>query len=132
MYNVEDFYVHVCNSCQILLKLGYLSFLEVLLNCRDVPLPVVEVRTGDFDGDGVVDILTLHDVVPSSEYKVHHRCYVATVHWCMVVDDGVTIHGKWLLEGLQDMALCSIVTIFLRIGTSSSVLPNISSPSVLE
>ena len=62
---------------------------------RDVPGPITEVRTGDFDGDGVVDILTLHGDGRSSEVKGHRPCYTAIVHRCRVVDDkDVTVYGK--------------------------------------
>ena len=57
---------------------------------RDVPTPISEVRTGDFNGDGVVDILTLH-----SEVEVHH-CYTPTLHLCEVTDDRVAVKSKWV------------------------------------
>ena len=60
-------------------------------NYRDVPSPVAEVRTGDFNGDGVVDILTL---VPVSEVEVR-RCYTPTLYLCHVTDDGrVAVNGE--------------------------------------
>lgn len=67
--------VHVCNYC---------LWPHYYTNHRDVPGPVAEVRTGDFNGDGVVDILTL---VPVSEVKVR-QCYVPTLYLCHVTDDG--------------------------------------------
>lgn len=61
----------------------------MLYNHRDVPSPIVEVRTGDFDGDGVVDILTLHSVPKDSS------CYTARLHWCTVTGNGgVTVSSK--------------------------------------
>ena len=51
------------------------------------------MRTGDFDGDGVVDILTLHRVHPSSDSNTI-KCYDATVHWCEVDKGSVAVRGK--------------------------------------
>ena len=68
-----------------------INFVVYCTNYRDVPSPVAEVRTGDFNGDGVVDILTL---VPVSEVKVR-RCYMPTLYLCHVTDDGrVTVNGE--------------------------------------
>ena len=63
----------------------------VVYHHRDVPSPVAEVRTGDFNGDGVVDILTL---VPVSEVEVR-RCYTPILYLCHVTDDGrVAVNGE--------------------------------------
>ena len=53
------------------------------------------MKTGDFNGDGVVDILTLH-----SEVKVR-RCYTPTLYLCQVKDGRVTVKCEfiWLMWG---------------------------------
>ena len=60
-------------------------------------MPIEEVRTGDFDGDGTIDILTLHDVRFSLDVETGgSKCYTAIVHWCMVGGGSVTVqcHSK--------------------------------------
>ena len=57
---------------------------------RDVPLPVVQVAVADFDGDGVIDIISLSSVSPSNS-----ECYQATVHWCdLLVNKSVVVKGE--------------------------------------
>lgn len=44
----------------------------------------------DFDGDGVVDIISLSSVSPSNS-----ECYQATVHWCGLLENkSVTVRGE--------------------------------------
>ena len=49
--------------------------------CRENPASVTSVGVGDFDGDGLVDLLTL---APTSS-----GCSVARVHWISLNQGGI-------------------------------------------
>ena len=68
------YYVTVCTSCQLCICFG--SFC-----CRGLPSAIVApaVNVADFDGDGIVDLLTLS--------RAAGPCHTPTVHW-MGVSDG--------------------------------------------
>lgn len=64
---------------------NYDKMFFTLIYYRDVPTPVAEVKVGDFDGDGVVDILTLHSEVGG------RQCYTPTLHLCEVTGDRIAV-----------------------------------------
>ena len=67
-----------------------IAYGAILNYYRDIPTPIDEVKIGDFNGDGVVDILTLH-----SEVRVR-RCYTPTLHLCQVTDGRVTMRSEFM------------------------------------
>ena len=61
----------------------------VFANYRDIPSYVVAVRVGDFDGDGLVDFLSLS---PDDDDK--SSCFSATVHWTTLINGRPAISSK--------------------------------------
>ena len=55
---------------------------------RDVPSPVVAVRVGDFNGDGLIDILSVVGAEPGGD-----GCLSATVHWTTLKEGRPMITG---------------------------------------
>lgn len=60
--------------------------LDLKLNYRNLPSVIAAVRVADFDGDGIIDLLTLSGA--------GGPCYTLTVHWVGVADGRIRV-GKW-------------------------------------